>query len=286
VLHTFVPHETTAWRYTVDAIGKYFDVARLHPDREPERQAFGAYLDNAGLLGRRTAELHIAVASDTTHAGFSPEPFTDSFRLSMYHSLLYTLTRCLDVLRSRAPGSPDQDVLQAVLAATDGVRTRLRYLRDNRINAMRIRVHGSWHLGQALFTGRDFAITDFEGDNRALFAEHRKKRSPLRDVSTMLLSLRRASTAAHVGGIPGVIESSDFLDRLGEFWYAQASKAFLDAYRATITSAGLLPVGEEFDRLLEIHLIEAALTSIERTSPSDWILPELRTILSVKVASD
>jgi maltose alpha-D-glucosyltransferase/alpha-amylase len=283
ILHAFVPHETTAWRYTLDALGKYFEQVKLTPDQEPARAAFGSYLDSAGLLARRTAEMHLALAQDSSDPDFSPQPFTDPYRLSMYHSLLNLLTRTLETLTSRVSDSPDREELQAVLRASDDIRARLRYLRSNRIDAMRIRVHGSWHLGQALFTGRDFVITDLEGNPRARFEERRKKRSPLQDVATMLLSFRRAVAAAHTGGIPGVMETPEnagFLDRRGEFWYEQVTRAYLESYLDTIAPAKLLPSGEQFARLLEILTIEAALTSIdEQSASSDWVLPALRMIL-------
>ncbi|HVV44889.1 MAG TPA: hypothetical protein VHC72_06775, partial [Bryobacteraceae bacterium] len=288
VLHTYVPHETTAWRYTIDSIGKYFEQVNLHPDQEPDRRAFGAYLDSVALLGQRTAELHIALAHDTLDARFAPEPYTDPYRLGMYHSLLNLLTRALDELRRRALDARQPRELRAVLAAVEDVSQRLRYLRSNRIEAMRIRIHGCYQLRQLLFTGRDFIVTDCEGDQRTHFAERRKKRSPLHDIATMLLSLRRAAATARTGGVPGVVaspENADFLDRWGEFWYAHVSKVFLDAYREAITPSGLTPKGEQYDRTLEILVTEAALASIEGSASQDWIVAELRFILDPRAAT-
>jgi maltose alpha-D-glucosyltransferase/alpha-amylase len=295
VLHKFVAHEASAWRYTLDAAGKYFEQARLHPERDPDRGAFGPYLEMAALLGKRTAEMHIAMAPDTANGGpaveaFLPQAFTDPYRLSLYHSLLNLLTRSLETLRQRPGRTPDAPEVQLVLAAADEVRQRLRYLRNNRIEAMRTRTHGCYHLGQLLFTGRDFIITDIEGDQQTNFDDRRKKRSPLGDVASMLLSFRRVAAAVRIGGIPGVVAdagNAESLDRWGEFWYSNVSAAFVGAYREAITAGshlkpGLVPAGEQFDRFLEILDVDAALSAIERISsagPQEWILPELRMIL-------
>jgi maltose alpha-D-glucosyltransferase/alpha-amylase len=297
VLHRFIGHETSAWRYTLDAAGKYFEQVKLRPEQEPDRQALGPYIKIVALLGRRTAEMHIALAAEpgSPPDGFAPEPFTDPYRLSVYHSLLNLLTRSLDTLRERAREDRekrDDRELHLVLAAADEVRLRLRYLRDNRVEGMRIRIHGCYHLGQLLFTGRDFIVTDVEADQATHFDDRRKKRSPLRDVASMLLSFRRVAASARVGRIPGIVkdpEHGELHDKWGEFWYAHVSAAFAGAYRETIMSTGnfspaLVPAGEQFGRLLEVLQIDAALSGIERSSSSDWILPELRMVLKPVLA--
>src|SRR6185312_2475357 len=277
-----------------DAAGKYFEQVKLHPEREPDRAAIGPYLETVSLLGKRTGEMHLALAHEAPAAigGFLTEPFSDPYRLSLYHSLLNLLTRSLDRIR-QAPGQPREAEL--LLASADNVRSRLGYLRSNRIDAMRIRIHGAWHLGQLLYTGRDFIVTDIEGDQQARFDDRRKKRSPLRDVASMLLSFRRVAASVHTGGIPGVVEAPDdveLLDQWSEFWYSQVSAAFVAAWRETAAMShllpGLTPPGEQFDRLLEILQIEAALTAIDRPSIPErgpWRAPELRMILNPAVAA-
>ena len=84
---------------------------------------------------------------------------------------------------------------QKVLDKQGEIRERYRFLRDQRLNAMRIRIHGDYHLGQALYTGKDFVIIDFEGDPARPLSERRIKRSPLEDVASMLDSFYHASHA-------------------------------------------------------------------------------------------
>jgi maltose alpha-D-glucosyltransferase/alpha-amylase len=57
------------------------DVGSL-PDGQP---LVGAHLEWATLLGERTAQLHLQLASDTEDPAFSPEPVTSLDRQALYH---------------------------------------------------------------------------------------------------------------------------------------------------------------------------------------------------------
>src|SRR6266536_3172493 len=112
----------------------------------------------------------------------------------MYHGMLTLLTRSLELLRQQLNSMPEPVLREAqiILGAEKDLRQCLRFLRDTRIKSVRIRTHGHYHLGQVLFTGKDFVIIDFEGEPQRHFSERRKKRSPLQDVAAMLLSFRWA----------------------------------------------------------------------------------------------
>ena len=123
--------------------------------------------------------------------------------------------------------------VRTVLDRRQAIRDKLRFLRDTRINATRIRIHGDYHLAQALYTGKDFVIIDFEGDLARPQSERRIKRSPLQDVAGMLDSFYHASHGVLFGETPGVIpkpESLNALESWAKFWYRSVRGEFLDAY--------------------------------------------------------
>ena len=151
---------------------------------------FGPYLESAALLGRRTAELHTALASDTDLAQFGQEPFSYLYQRSLYQAMRNLAARSLSVLRHKlghvsdaieAPG-------EAVASREGDVMQRLHQIARRNIGATRIRCHGDYHLGQVLYTGNDFVIIDFEGEPARSISERQLKASPFRDVAGMLRS--------------------------------------------------------------------------------------------------
>jgi maltose alpha-D-glucosyltransferase/alpha-amylase len=171
----------------------------------------------------------------------------------------------LKILLPKLPESVLADA-QITLDRQAAVRERYRYLRDHRFTAARIRVHGDFHLGQVLYTGKDFVILDFEGDPGRPLSERRLKRSPLHDVAGMLDSFYHASHAALFGEAPGVIlqpESLDALEAWAKFWAVTASAEFLASYLAAPGIGELLPQDPEHIRELNrIFLIDLALRKL------------------------
>jgi maltose alpha-D-glucosyltransferase / alpha-amylase len=151
----------------------------------------------------------------------------------------------------------------------------------------RIRCHGDYHLGQLLFTGKDFVVVDFEGETTRTIGERRIKRSPLRDVACLVRSLDYAVQSVLLGVTdvrgrpPGMIRPEDrpTLEPWAFSWYDHVAREFLSAYFRAIQPAGLLPQTEEacYD-LIELYLLEKALLQIdsELTDRPDWVMIPLR----------
>jgi maltose alpha-D-glucosyltransferase / alpha-amylase len=150
-------------------------------------------------------------------------------------------------------------------------------------------VHGDYHLGQVLYTGRDFVIIDFEGEPARPLSERRIKRSPLRDVAGMLRSYHYVSYAALFGQIPS-IRPEDFpaLEPWAKFWYTWVSVAFLKAYLTTAKEDPILPKDPtELQVLLEVYLLEKAVYELgyELNNRPEWVKVPVQGLLQLLTVS-
>ena len=154
------------------------------------------------------------------------------------------------------------------------------------ITALRIRTHGDYHLGQVLYTGDDFVITDFEGEPARPLRERQRKHSPLKDVAGMLRSFHYAAYAGLFNqadqGRALALRGAHRLRALGPGVVPSGSRlAFLHTYLAYAGPASLLPpTREERQVLLDAYLLEKAVYELgyELNNRPDWVRIPLQGI--------
>ena len=264
--------------------------------QEPPALAYemlGDYLESARLLGQRTAELHLALASDADDPNFAPEPFTLLYQRSLYQSMRTLASQVFDLLRRRVSQLPDavRPDAQATLDLEDAYLERLRAITTRKATAMRTRTHGDYHLGQVLYTGKDFVIIDFEGEPGLPMSERRFKRSALRDVAGMLRSFHYAAYAALFAQRNlNRIRASDMavLESWTRYWHLWVSVTYLKAYLETSGNAPFIPQDrEELRILLEAYLLEKAIYELgyELNNRPDWVMIPVQSILQLLQAA-
>jgi maltose alpha-D-glucosyltransferase/alpha-amylase len=306
VQQAFVPNEGDAWRFTVDAVGRYFDRVAALRDGSPtfaegdplDRAATGptpeevdllnGHLELAELLGRRTGELHTALA-DSDDPAFAPEPSGKLYQRALYQSLRSGVQRPLQELQARLATLSEEDraLAQQLLARRDQIFERIEFLRHGAIDSARIRCHGDFHLGQALWTGEDFIIIDFEGEPMRSIGERRIKRSCLLDVAGMLRSL---DYAAHAGmreavarGVSGGVLDAHAHQRWADAWSTSAAGAFLRGYLPSVDPR-LVPADPTLRRsLLHAWMLHKAAYEVryELNNRPDWVGIPLRGMLRI-----
>jgi maltose alpha-D-glucosyltransferase/alpha-amylase len=255
-----------------------------------------ASLEAASLIGRRTADLHLALAtstdgqsSSTIHA-FAAEPYNAEDLGREHERIEAQLTAALTALERALPTLPAEaaTAARAVFDARDTLRARIDALSGNaRRFGERIRIHGDYHLGQLLRTpGKepDFLIVDFEGEPARSLDERRSKQSPLRDVAGMLRSFSYAAQSALNSALESSTASRTTLAPLAAQWERAASIAFLDAYRSTLAAnPALTPASDQWDTLLSALLLEKALYELlyELNNRPTWLPIPLNGLLSI-----
>jgi maltose alpha-D-glucosyltransferase / alpha-amylase len=298
ILQAFVPNQGDAWQYTMKSISSFYEsMVKIGTDQhgfsaaqtEFAPASMAAFLESVGLLAKRTAELHLALASDSTDPAFAPEPFDIKFQASFEGSLLDLTARVFAQLRQakdRLSGSAKQKA-EAILSSEQQITPRFRSALENPIRALRIRIHGDYHLGQVLYTGSDFVIIDFEGEPARALSERRLKRSPLQDVAGMLRSFHYAAYAplfASTGTVKIDESNRQNLNRWAEAWAKWVGNRYLEEYfRIAGGAAFLPPTGAEIMALLELFVLEKAVYELgyELNNRPDWVSIPLEGISKV-----
>jgi maltose alpha-D-glucosyltransferase / alpha-amylase len=309
ILSGLVPNATDAWDYTLDTLGRYYDrVQSLPPDDsstpevEPNilkltakeippfvSEMIGTYLESARILGSRTAGLHLVLASETENKDFSGEPFTPHYQRSLYQSMRNLAMEKFQLLRRKLPDLPESvaPIAARVVESSDLIMERFRPVFQKKIKAIRCRIHGDYHLGQVLYTGKDFVIIDFEGEPARSISERRIKRSPLKDVAGMLRSFHYATYATLYKRLEqGSVTPEQFsrIEPWAQFWHAWVSAVYLKTYLEETRSAGFLPASEEeLEILLEAYVMEKAIYELgyEVNNRPEWLKIPLQGLLQL-----
>ena len=306
ILEAFVPNQGNAWDFTLRALADYFrgiaqaeDGALAPLEGREARERFGPrekhspamdlldpYLRAADVLGRRTAELHLALSSDHRDPSFAPEPFSDAYRIELQRSVAEQWERVSQLLEGQL-GSLGQDIRERAreLPQRGAVEQRLQALAKLALDGSLTRIHGDYHLGQVLCSDGDFLIIDFEGEPARPPAERRAKHSPLQDVAGMLRSFHYAADRGLREWLRGsqtstIVRWPDW----ARFWKDRASSRFLGAYLDTVRNSALLPrAPTAAHALLEVYLLSKATYELgyELNNRPDWVSTPLEGILEI-----
>ena len=242
----------------------------------------GPALDAAACLGRRTAALHLALGAERSDPNFAMEPLTPAYLEARQRSMQHSWKHVMHLLTQRSqPGAPLRAEAHELLAQEDRVLAVFQTLLDVREGGERIRCHGDYHLGQVLWTGDDYVVTDFEGEPARSLQERRLKHSPLYDVAGMLRSFAYVSSSA-LAGQPH--EHQHQLARWTSYWSRWVRAHFLGAYVAEVREAPFWPrSGRDAARLLMVHELEKAVYELgyELNNRPEWATIPLKGIAEI-----
>jgi maltose alpha-D-glucosyltransferase/alpha-amylase len=280
VLQGYVPNEATAWYHAREELRRFFERVLSRHREEPAaenvprkllalaateppvaaRERIGTYLDHAALLGRRTAEMHLALGGEVDDPSFTPEPYSALDRRSKYQSMRNLVGKTLRLLRSNLDRLPPT-VMPLGRQLLDGHERLLKLFEPfltHRITGLRIRTHGDYHLNQLLYTGNNFVLIDFDGPPGETLAERRRKHICLRDVAGMIRSFHFAAATASLDGAAVRDEDRAVAGPWADTWYRWVAGSFLRSYLEAASGAAFLPAPEDLELLLDTYVIQKA----------------------------
>lgn len=305
VLQAYVRNQGDAWQHTLDNLSRFFEYVLEIPRSVTPDPPMGHLLENAmgeipdmvtsrlgfyaasvQLLAQRTAQMHRILASETSDGAFVPERFSKLYQRSLYQSMRAMTNRVWFQFAHAVARLPKElrSTAERIVVRQDDILSMFRKMMETKLTGKRIRCHGDYHLGQVLFTGKDFVIIDFEGEPARPVSERKIKRSPLRDVAGMLRSFHYAaySALAHESA-KGLFKEQEHrhMQNWADYWCHWVGVLFLKHYLAGSAGGGYLPeTGEQIRLLLDAFLMEKAVYELgyEMNNRPDWVQIPLQGI--------
>jgi maltose alpha-D-glucosyltransferase/alpha-amylase len=267
VVHKFIENQGDAWTITAAGLDRLVDELRmLATDAIPETVETASMLQRMRQIGRRTAEMHQAFAGNGELPAFAPEPITQHDTARWADAGLARARLVFAMLERGARDLSDAALqcAQRLLERRDEIEAYIEACRRLTLDAVKIRHHGDFHLGQVLIAKDDAYILDFEGEPRRSLEERRAKAPAARDVAGFLRSIDYAASAAIERGPDLKPEDRDGVELRLRGWVDQLSAAYWESYRETLGDSRLWPAdAEQIKALLDAFLLEKALYEIE-----------------------
>jgi maltose alpha-D-glucosyltransferase/alpha-amylase len=268
IVHAFVANQGDAWTVTSAYLDRFVDEQRLlaTSDQPGESEEQAPYLRYMSQIGRRVAEMHLALASNDEFADFAPEPTRPADVQHWIEDVVARAERVFDALQQRRDTIKEADrlLVDQVLTQRATLRDRLGALLPQDIDGLNIRHHGDFHLGQILIVKDDIFIIDFEGEPRRALNERRRKAPAARDVAGLIRSIDYSATAALERALKVALDEQGKLGAALAEWRDRSVAAFLAAYREVMTNQSLWPTDPQAaEQMLNFFLLEKAFYEIE-----------------------
>lgn len=305
LLQEKITNEGDAWKWMLSMVNKFFTYTDAHPKLkitekiklfEPIKpnslsgntsEVMGQeFIQDIINLGKRTAQMHMALARDQGQMSFTPVPFNPDYSVWLKNKVSYLFDLRIGMLEkniSKLRGLA-KEYGQLFLDRRNQVLEEILGFDETKLCSMRTRVHGDYHLGQVLVNKHEFYILDFEGEPESTIRDRKVKQSPLKDVAGMLRSFHYAIYATLFDEDKKWTTPQNELFDLAERYYQLVCGLYLHGFIRTSFKGGLdIGYKPEIHYLLRYHLLEKAVYELgyELNSRPAWAIIPLRGIMKI-----
>jgi maltose alpha-D-glucosyltransferase/alpha-amylase len=283
ILQRYVRNQGDAWGWTIEALKRGLETLSLPgaaTERNP-RDVFADYLPYAGMLGQRTGELHVALATPTDDPAFTTEALNEDDLRKRIETGRAEARRMLAQLERRQEGDPQ---IAALLGRRDELMRFYDALAQLTPLGVKTRIHGDYHLGQVLIVQDDVLIVDFEGEPSRSLDERRAKDLPLRDVAGMIRSFDYAAETAARDIEGRQVEAGGRVRAAALVWRDLVVETFLASYDRAVAGSPVEIADERARmRLLDLFLAQKAIYEIgyEASHRPSWIGIPIGGLISI-----
>jgi len=257
--------------------GKIFDTINFDTQPEDLREFFsGITADQIHGLGKRTGEMHKALASVNDINDFRPETFSLHYQRSLFAGYQSLVREVFSNQGKNLKKLTAEDSMKAeqILDRKNEVMNVFKGIYTKKLDLVKIRIHGNLDLSQILLTGKDLMIRGFGGDPSKSFSQRRIKRAALRDVAQMIRTFHYAAYAALFRNTQIRKEDYNKLIPYARWWTHYVTGFYLHSYIETVKGDAFIPKEkEDIELMLRVFLLEKALHSFnhEMNNRPDWV---------------
>ena len=252
-----VPHQGDGASIALDHLGRFFERAHALSDRglapnestlgeAAVRDLLGSFAEAMRVLGRRTGEMHRALALASPAREFAPERLRPADVGGLAETVSERAAAVLAALDGARAGldPAEKEFADRLVARRDALLARAGRLWQRSLAGERTRIHGDYRLASVFRVENDFVLRDFAGDTSLPLAERRSKDSPLRDVASMLRSLGAAAREGLERAVADRPEDRERLLPWMRLWERLVREAFLSGYDGATRGAASVPENE------------------------------------------
>jgi maltose alpha-D-glucosyltransferase / alpha-amylase len=286
VVHALVENQGDAWAVTASYLDRFVDEQRLltanHHAGERDEQV--PYLRYVSQIGRRAAEMQLALATASELTDFAPEPIQPADVQRWIEDVAARAELIFDALNQQRDkiSEADRPLVDQTLAQRTTLHDHLTALLPPETYGLNIRQHGDFNLARMLIVKDDIFITGFEGDPRRTLEQRRRKAPAARDVASLIRSIEYSATAALERALKLAPDEHGRLGMALTEWVDRSTAAFLAAYREIMTNSPLWPADlKAAGQILDFFLLEKILAELEYdlVQRPEWIRAPLTGML-------
>lgn len=242
--------------------------------------------EQARIIGVRTGQMHLALASGGGSKDFAPEDFSLHYQRSLFSSMQSLVRETFQNQNEKLQKVPEdiKKVLAEVFGRREEVLNIFKRIYTKKLDVIKTRIHGNYHLGQIFFTGKDLVINDFGGNPALRFSDRRLKRSPLRDVAAMMRSFRYVANEGFMKNQQISKEDLSSFQPFADIWSFYMRSFFIKAYLETVDGSAFIPKDkQDLQMMLETYLLERLILDLnyELNNRPEWVRVPLRVLKAI-----
>jgi len=271
---------------TIDDVVLYQKIKHLNLPEPLIRWVGDKFFSQIEQLAKRTAEMHVALGSDSRDTAFVPQRFNGDYEVWLKNRLIYQFQNRLNTIENNFHKLTGEslEMAQEFLSRKKEIRRRFLDFNWTKLKSERIRIHGDYHLGQILVQKDDFYIIDFEGEPESTIRDRKVKQPPIKDVAGILRSFHYAIYSVILNNPDKYKIDKEEAIAYGERLYKYITGVFLSDY-VNYVQQNNLNIGyvKEIEFLLKYTLLEKAVYELgyELNSRPRWAIIPLKGIISI-----